>query len=291
MELRVLRYFQTVVQQRNISQAAAKLHVSQPTISRQLRDLETELGTTLLERGSRAITLTESGEYFYHQVEQILALADKTVDNLYNQNDIQGSFVIGAAEAKSFLNVAHALAHVQRDYPKIQAKIFSTNADEVRTNLKSGVFDFGVVMEPAIKTDYDFIHLPGESRWGLLVTNRSPLAQQDHVTLADLQQQKLIISHQSGMQDLLQDWFGDSFSQIQVVATYNLLYNASLLVSAGVGAALCLDGIVNTNQSDLVFIPLKPRHTAGSSLVWLKHQHLSTAAETFLKQLKSDLTM
>lgn len=289
MELRVLRYFLAVVDEKNISRAAQQLHVSQPTVSRQIKELEEELGITLFERGSRTIELTNSGEYFATQARQILSLTDKTLANIHENQDISGSVWIGSAEAKNFLTIAQAVRELQTTYPRIQVNVTSANADDVRTKVKNGVYDFGVIMEPADKSDFDFMHLPGESRWGLLVPNTSPLAQRDHLELSDLLGQQLIISQQKGMTNVLNDWFGESNQDIHVVATYNLLYNASLLVSAGVGYALCIDGIINTNQSELTFIPLVPTLTTGSSIVWLKGHRLSLAAKTLLDQITTDL--
>ena len=289
MELRVLRYFQAVVTELNISRAAERLHVSQPTISRQLKDLEDELGVVLFERNGRHIQLTSSGEYFANQTNQILALTDKTLANVNTAKEVSGTLALGSAEARSFLTVAQSLKKLQRQYPKIKANLTSSNANQIRANLKSGNLDFGIVMEPTDKHAFNFIRLPGESRWGLLVPRQSPLANRDHISLDDLKDQNIITSAQHGMLDQLQNWYGDSTPQFNVVATYNLLYNASLLVSAGVGYALCVDGIINTNQSDLTFVPLTPRITTGTSLVWLKGQRLSTAANAFLVQLAKDI--
>lgn len=289
MELRVLRYFQAVVAELNISRAAARLHVSQPTISRQLKDLEDELGVTLFERNGRHIQLTSSGEYFATQANQIIALADKTLANINTAKQISGTVELGSAEARSFLTIAQSIKKLQRRYPKIKTNVTSSNANQIRTNLKSGNFDFGIVMEPTDKHDLNFIQLPGESRWGLLVPRNSPLADHDHITLADLEGQNIITSAQHGTINQLQEWYGESTPKFKIVATYNLLYNASLLVSAGVGYALGVDGIINTNQTDLTFIPLAPRLTASTSLVWLKGQRLSEAAHAFLTQLADDL--
>lgn len=284
MELRVLRYFLMVVQEKNISQASARLHVSQPTVSRQLKELETELDTTLFERGNRTIQLTPDGEYFANQARQILSLTDKTLANIHQDKDISGAVFIGSAEARSMLTVAQAIGHLNQRHPHIQVNLVSTDASDVHQHLTSGVFDFGVVMEPIDKSDYDFLRLPGESRWGLLVQNSSPLAQQETVSLEDVTNSRLILPQR------IHDVFGLTQSELDVVATYNLLYNASLLVSAGVGNALGLDGIINTNQSDLTFVPLAPQTSSGSSLVWLKGQRLSTAAQTLLTQVRAELT-
>jgi DNA-binding transcriptional LysR family regulator len=289
MELRVLRYFQAVVKEKNISRAAQRLHVSQPAISRQLKSLEDELGITLFERGSRNIELTSSGEYFAEQVNQILSLTDKTLKNIHEDQDIAGQLVIGSAEASSFINVAESLNALRQTYPRIKANIISTNADEIRANLKSGFYDFGVVMEPSDKSDYDFLTLPGDSRWGLLVPEDSEIAKKDHLALSDLDGQNILISRQKGMLDLLQSWYGNSQQKFNIVATYNLLYNASLLVLAGVGYALCLDGIINTKDSGLVFVRIEPKLTSGASLVWEKGLRQSDAASAFLRQINLDL--
>jgi len=288
LELRVLRYFLMVVQEKNISKASERLHVSQPTVSRQLKELEDELGTTLFERGNRTIQLTTDGEYFANQARQILSLTDKTLANIHQAKDISGSVFVGSAEARSMLTVAQAIGHLNQAHPHVQINLVSTDAANIHQQLSSGVFDFGVVMEPVDKTDYDFLRLPGESRWGLLVQNSSPLAQQATVSLADVAQTKLILPQQGGA-NRIHDLFGFTQADLTVTATYNLLYNASLLVSAGVGNALGLDGIINTNQSDLTFVPLAPRMSSGSSLVWLKGQRLSAAAQALLAQVRTEL--
>ncbi|GEO78515.1 transcription regulator [Companilactobacillus mindensis DSM 14500] len=291
MELRVLRYFQAVVNELNISRAAERLHVSQPTISRQLKDLENELGVTLFDRNGHNLKLTNSGEYFANQVNQILALTDKTVENIHREQEIVGSIVIGSAESRSFLNIAQSINAMHHAHPKIKTNIISTNSEGIRANLKSGNYDFGIVMEPTDKSEYNFLKLPGESRWGLLLPRKSPLAKKDHLSFDDLDGKDIIISRQHGVVDQFREWSQKDDPKFNVVATYNLLYNASLMVSAGVGYALCIDGIINTNQSDLIFIPLEPRVTAGTSLVWYKGQHLSPAADTFLKQLTTDINL
>jgi len=289
MELRVLRYFLMIVQEKTISKASARLHVSQPTVSRQLKELEEELGTTLFTRGNRTIQLTPDGEYFANQARQILSLTDKTLTNIHQETDISGAIYVGSAEARSVLTVAQAIGHLNQQHPHVQIHLVSTDASDIHSQLTSGVFDFGVVMDPTDKSDYDFLRLPGESRWGLLVQNSSPLAQQATVSLDDVAQTRLILPQQGGSARI-HAVFGLTQEDLNVAATYNLLYNASLLVSAGVGNALGLDGIVNTNQSDLTFVPLAPRTSSGSSLVWLKGQHLSAAAQALLTQVRAELT-
>lgn len=289
MELRVLRYFLMVVAERNISRAAAKLHVSQPTISRQLSDLEDELGVSLFERGSRNIELTTDGEYFAQQARQIVALADKTVANVHGKHDISGSVMIGSAEAPMMQTVANAIGHLRQTASQVVVNIYSTDAEDVHARMQSGFFDFGVVMEPTDKSGYHFINLPGATRWGVLVKRDSSLAKHAAVTAADLQQQPVIMTRQRGRIDRVGDWLGTSERQFSVVATYNLLYNAALMVSAGVGVAICLDGIVNTANSDLQFVPFSPPLSGHASLIWPNAGKLSPAAHAFLDAMMAEL--
>lgn len=282
MELRVLRYFLTIVAERNISRAAVRLHVSQPTISRQVSELEDELGVTLFDRGSREIALTTAGEYFANQARQIVALADKTIANVQRTHDVSGSVMIGCAEAPMLACVAAAIKHLQAIAPQVLVNLYSTDASDVHTRMRAGFFDFGVVMEPTDKRDYHFINLPGTTNWGVLVKKDSPLAQLKQVTVDELQNQRVIMTQQPGSVDLLNDWLGASDNQLQVVATYNLLYNVALMVKAGVGIALCLDGIINTAQTDLQFVPLAPQLVGHASLIWPNDAQLSPAARALL---------
>ncbi|WP_461215951.1 LysR family transcriptional regulator [Lacticaseibacillus sp. GG6-2] len=282
MELRVLRYFLTVVAEHNISRAATQLHVSQPTISRQISELEDELGVSLFDRGSREIALTTAGAYFANQARQIIALADKTVANVQRTHDVSGSVMIGCAEAPMMACVSAAIKQLQATAPKVVVNLYSTDASDVHTRMHAGFFDFGVVMEPTDKADYHFVNLPGTTNWGLLVRKDSPLAQLKAATVSDLQNQRVIMTQQRGSVDLLNDWLGASDNQLQVVATYNLLYNAALMVSAGVGIALCLDGIINTAQTDLRFVQLTPQLVGHASLIWPNNAQLSPAAYAFL---------
>lgn len=282
MELRVLRYFMTVVNERNISRAAEKLHISQPTISRQLKDLESELGVTLFERGSRSIELTPAGDYFANQARQILTLADKTMVNVQKTAEINGQIMIGSA----VITIAKAIQQLAQTAPKVMVNIYSTDADDVYQRMRTGIFDFGVVMEPLDKTDYHFLNLPGTTAWGVLVRRDSRFAQQPMVTAKDLLNERLITPQQQSNFNIFADWFGRSDIQLNIAATYNLLYNASILASAGVGTVLCLDGIVNTANSNLIFVPLAPRLEARSSLIWPKAAQLSAPASTFLDAIR-----
>lgn len=289
MELRVLRYFLTIVQEQNISKAAKKLNISQPSISRQIKELEEELEVTLFIRGNRKIELTSTGEYFANQAKQILSLANKTISNIHQSSDITGTVTIGSAESPAIELIAQSIKNLNNKYPNIQVNIVSTNADEVKSRMSSNLFDFGIIMDTYDKSSYDFINLPGKSRFGILITKDSPLANKKVITPADLRGQKLILSQQSGAFEMMQDMMGNSSKDYSIVATYNLLYNASLLAKAHVGIVICLDGIINTADSNLIFIPFAEDLTAKTSFVWAKNMSLSNAATALLQEVK-DLT-
>lgn len=290
MELRVLRYFLTVVSEQNISKAAEQLHISQPTISKQLQELESELGVTLFTRGSRSIQLTEAGEYFVSQARQIVALADKTMTNIQQAPEIVGNITLGCAEDPSMTQIADIIKILETTAPKVQLQMQSANGEVVREGLQKGLLDFGVVLEPFDKSDYNFLTLAGSTPWGLLVSTESQLADYAVITPADLQNERLLISQQSGVHALLDDWLGSTNKDYIVTATFNLLYNASLFAMKGVGSVFCLDGIINTTNLPLRFIPLEPTLTTHASLIWPKEKPLSSAANAFLKIAQKNLS-
>lgn len=289
MELRVLRYFMMVVKKQNITHAAEALHISQPTISRQLKNLEDELGVDLFVRDGRAMELTSAGDYFANQTKQILALADKTVLNVQKTAEINGNVVIGSAEVPMMNNVVRAIKQLRASAPKVIANIYSADADDVYRNLQAGIYDFGVVMEPADKVNYNFLKLPGSTAWGVLTRHDSRLGHKEAINAQDLRHQELIMPRQQSNANVLADWLGTSDVELNVIATYNLLYNASIMVAGGAGSALGLDGIINLADSDLIFVPLTPRLEAKTSLIWPKSVQLSTPANAFLTSIKSIL--
>lgn len=289
MELRVLNYFLTVVNAKNISRAARQLHVSQPTVSRQLQALEDELGVPLFERGSREIQLTSDGLYLANQARQITALVDKTLTNIHQAKTISGTVLIGCGESQMMATVGQTINTLKHEHPGVQVNLFSTDGNTAVERLQAGIFDFAIVMTPMMDQRYHFLRLPGASRWGLLLPNSSPLARQTAISAAELTKIDLITPQQNGVNELFENWLGHSTEDFHVISTYNLLYNASILVNAGVGAALCLDNIINTNHTGLTFVPLAPTIHSKASLVWLKGRPLSEAATAFLNQLKTNV--
>lgn len=286
MEIRVLRYFLTIAQEKNISKAAKILHISQPTLSRQIKDLENELDITLFNRGYKEIKLTEDGNYLVSQAKQILNSVDKTINNLSNKTNITGDLYIGAGESPTNLSIAKTIAEVHKEHPNIKFHLYSGNADDQKRFLESGLLDFAVLINPADKTNYDSLPLPYIDKWGLLIRKDSPLAKLDKITNDQVRNLPLIVSRQHLVSDQLSHWFGMNISNLNIVSTYNLIYNASLLVRTGVGYVLGLKGIINTTNSDLKFIPLSPELSATSSIVWNKQNALPKAAAIFLAELK-----
>ncbi|KRM23643.1 LysR family transcriptional regulator [Latilactobacillus graminis] len=281
MELRVLHYFLTVAREKTISKAATVLHLSQPTLSKQLKDLETELGTQLFTRGNREITLTPDGSYFQKRGAEILALVDTTIGNLTQNTIVSGTISIGAGETQAFQLIAVIINDLQQRYPDINLQLYSGSADEVKERIDQGLLDFGLVIDPVEKQRYEYVRLPLSDRWGVLVADDHPLATQTTVNPTTLATYPLLISSQSLVHQQISDWFGMHLEQLDIIGTYTLLYNASLLVKTGKSAALCIDGIINTQDNGLKFIPLDPPLTVNTNIIWKKDQVFSSASQAF----------
>lgn len=291
MEIRVLRYFIAVANEESISAAAKQLHLSQPTLSRQLKDLEMELGTDLFIRGNRKISLTEEGKYLFKKAKEIVDLADKTEANLKDSKEmISGEVYIGAGETEAMHLIAKTLKVLIKDYPNIRFHLYSGNADDIKSKLDSGLLDFGVVIEPTDKQKYEYAQLSDKDTWGVLMCKDSPLSDKQVISPVDLIDKPLFISRQSTVSNELTGWFGESIDNLNIVATYNLLYNAALMVEEGIGYALCIDKIINTSgNSKLCFKPLQPKLEANLNIIWKKNQVFSNAAHAFINQLRNSM--
>lgn len=289
MELRVLRYFLTIAREGSITSAASVLHVTQPTLSRQIRDLEDELGQRLFVRSSHSVTLTPEGMLLRKRAEEILDLVQKTEQEFAQSDEtISGEVYIGAGETVGVHFLTRAARRLQEAYPDVHIHISSGDATDVREELDKGLIDFGLLFAPVDLARYNAIHLPYRDTWGVLMRRDSPLAQKPTVRFGDLVGQPLIVSRQVFKTNRLQEWFGESAGRLQVVGTYSLVYNGSLMVEDGMGYAICLDGILNTGgDSPLCFRPLDPRQEAGMYIVWKKYQIFSPAAERFLAVLRN----
>lgn len=285
MELRVLNYFLTVAREGTISKAAEVLHLSQPTLSKQLKDLEEELGVQLFIRGNREISLTEDGVYLQNRGKEILSLVSTTTLNLQKNEVIGGDILIGGGETQAFQFLTDILNHLMERHPDIKVHMYSGNADDVKDKIDKGLLDFGLVIDPVEKQKYEYVPLPIVDRWGILVNQKHALAKKEHVSPADLKNQPLLISSQTLVNNQLSEWLGGNLNNFSIVGSYNLLYNASLLVKAGKSVAFCIEGIIQTKDSDLVFVPLEPSLTSTINIIWKKKQVFSNAAALFLEKL------
>ncbi|AIQ52082.1 LysR family transcriptional regulator [Paenibacillus sp. FSL R7-0331] len=291
MELRVLRYFLTVARVENITHAATILHVTQPTLSRQLADLEKDLGTQLFARGKSKITLTDAGMLLRQRAEEILILADKTEKEFKDQNNLVGGTIsIGSVESLSTNVIFELLKAFNVDYPQVTYHIFSGTGDDIKEKIDKGLLEIGILLEPIHIEKYDFIRLPQKERWGILTKTSSTLAQKDYVTSKDLAGVPLLIPSRSVLQNEISSWFADEHSQLRFVATYNLISNVVNLVEQGMGTAICIEGAFAMKHSDhLCFRPFYPELQFGCVIVWKKHKIFSQTATRFLQYIKHAL--
>ena len=292
MELRVLNYFLTVAREGGLTGASEVLHVTQPTMSRQIQELEEELGQKLFIRTTRSMVLTPEGMLLRKRAEEILEMAERTKSEFSAMGStVAGDVLIGSGETFALKQLTDLMAQIREEYPGIHFQIYSGNAEEVAERLEKGLLDFGVFVEPADISRYNSIRLPVMDTWGLILRKDHPLAQKEHITREDLGDVPLIMSRQemaaqkAGNNYL--DWFGGSYELLNVVAGYNLMYNGALMVRSGLGCAVGLDRIVNTTEtSDLCFRPFDPPLEAGIVVVWKKYQVFSKAAEILLEKMK-----
>lgn len=290
MELRVLRYFLAIVREESISKAADFLHITQPTLSRQIMELEEELGIRLLNRGkkNRKVTLTDEGNLFRKRAEELVGLADKMrAEFSAAEEPVSGEIYIGGGETEAMRLIARTAAALKNDYPHIRYHLFSGNALDVAERLDSGLLDFGILVGETDMAEYDYLPLPVADVWGLLMRKDSPLAEKKVISKEDLTGLPLILSQQSLSSNELSGWYGGAFGESNAVATYNLIYNAAFMVTEGFGYAVTLDRLVNTSGSNLCFRPFSPRLEARLNIVWKKHREFSKATGLFLEKLQN----
>ncbi|MDW4511566.1 MULTISPECIES: LysR family transcriptional regulator [Priestia] len=294
MEFRVLRYFLTVAREGNITRAADFLHVTQPTLSRQLKDLEQELGKKLFVRSSHSVILTDEGMLLRNRAEEIVNMMDKLEAEFSSMEEtIGGDVYIGGGETEAMKHIARVAKDVQVRYPNIRYHLYSGNEEDITERLDKGLLDFGILIQPADISKYNYLNMPAKDIWGVVMKKDSSLAVKESIQAADLVNVPLICSRQAVKQTFSKnefaDWFGEDFHKLNIVTTYNLAYNAAIMVEEGVGYAITLDKIVNTSTtSNLCFRPLQPRLESGLNIVWKKHHVLSAAAAAFLKELQEE---
>ena len=284
MDIRTMQYYLAVVREGTISAAAEALHVAQPSLSRQMKDLEEELGVSLFERGNRKITLTEEGMVLRKRAEEMVRLMQMTEEEISSiKNHISGSVRIGAGESISFHYLSRAAASLAEEHPDIRFHITSGDTQDLMDELQNGLIDFAVIFTDVDHTLYQSLPLPTEDSFGVLMPKDSPLAEKDVIHWSDLKGLPVIVSRASlpyftGAEDL---------SSLNIVATYNLIYNASLLVEDGLGYAICFDRLINTTgDSTLCVRPLVPQIRNAGNLIWKKYQVFSPAVQLFIDRVR-----
>lgn len=293
LELRVLRYFLAVAREESISAAAEYLHITQPTLSRQLMELERELGAQLFTRSrkNRRIVLTDAGMRLRRRAEEIVELADKTeAEFAAGEEAVEGAVYLGGGESSAMALVARTARRMRLQYPQVRFDLFSGNADDVLERLDKGLLDFGLLVGSANLERYDCLRLPQTDVWGLLLRRDHPLARQAAVSPGDLAGLPLLGARQTLIRNELAGWYGGDVEQLHIVANFNLINNAARLVEEGLGCALCLEGLLNTTgESALCFRPFSPPLRLHLVLVWKKFQVFSRAAEAFLQTFREVL--
>ena len=291
MDIRVLRYFLAVAREQSFSVAAERLYLSQPTLSRQLKELEEELGKPLLNRSSKGVTLTEEGMILRARAEEIVALMDKTqLEVMQSGEQIAGMVHIGAGETYAVKLIANTAKHLSAEYPGVQYSIYSADGSDVIEKLDKGLLDFGIVFQSVDTSKYNSADLPLKDRFGVLMRRDSPLAQKEYVTIADLKGQPLIIPRQPNHNSMFLESIGIDEQSVKVAAQYNLVYNGSVMAAEGVGYCICIDRLINvTGESDMCFRPFSPAIETGCSFIWKRNAVFSKAAEKFLEQFIADI--
>lgn len=292
MEIRVLKYFLAVAREGSITGAANSLHLTQPTLTRQLQELEKALKQKLLIRGKYKVTLTPEGMILRKRAEEIIEMVEKTEAEFLSINEtLSGEIYIGGGESDSMKYIAEVIKEIQTEYPYIKFNIYSGNAEDVTEKLDKGLLDFGILIQPVDVSKYDHITLPEKDVWGVIMRKDSHLAEKKFIELKDLENIPLLNSRQatrktSNKNEFI-EWFGSKFEELNTVATFNLVYNAAVMVKAGIGYAITLDKLVDISQeSELCFRPLSPKLESGLDIVWKKHQMFSPAAKLFFDKLK-----
>lgn len=290
MELRVLRYFVEAAREKSMTNAAQKLHVTQPTLSKQIKELEEELGQKLFVRGNYHVYLTPEGEILYKRAQDILEMVEQTVLEFTSMNDFNGGDIhLGCAESEGVSLLAKVAKELHDEYKNLHFHLYSGNAETVCARLDKGLLDFAVVVQNVDLSKYAYLDLNITDRWGLIMRKDSPLADKETIAVEDLTQIPLIVSRQ-GATDEMPQWLRRNYDRLNIVATYDLIFNASMLVQEGLGYALGLDKLINTSaESGLCFRPIYPVVTSPLRLIWRKEQCFSKAASFYLEKVRAIL--
>ena len=286
VELRVLRYFLTVAREESVTRAAKLLHITQPTLSRQLMQLEDELGVRLFRRSKYRVVLTDDGALLRRRAQELVDLAEQTEREFRGRGgELAGEVFIGCAETDSMGFLSGKMAAFRRENPRVSFSIYSATADDVKDRLERGLLDIGLLSEPVELSRYEFIRLGRQDVWGALVQRGSPLAGREALTPSDLAGVPLLLGRRREVRDELAAWFGPLWERVEVAASYNLVLNAANMVEHGMGAAICFR--ISGVGGGVKFVPLEPELRTGCVVVWKKDEARSPAAEAFLRSLNN----
>lgn len=289
MELRVLQYFLTVAREGNITRAADILHITQPTLSRQLQQLEQELGTELFVRG-RNFTLTDSGVILRRRAEEVIDLLYKIESEIAAADDVAGIISIGSGALKSSHVLPELISGFKKLYPKVSFEIYSNSSQYIKERLDRGLLDFGILLEPVDIEEYEYLRLPGRERWGLFMRADNPLAQKSSISRADLLGVPLITPSRLYVQKEISNWLGADINKLNVLATVNMMTHAAMFINSGAACGLTIEGAVDLFEDNkMVFKPLNPRLELTAVLAWKRFHSLSGAAAKFLEYFKEYL--
>ncbi len=290
MEFRVLEYFLAIAREGSFSKAAKQLHITQPTLSRQISDLEKEIGKVLFTRGKKQVSLTEDGVFLFNRAKEIVSLKDKTlIEFSKNDDNVYGDVYIGGGESLGMSLIAKTIKLTQDKYPNIRFHLFSGNAESVVEKLERGLIDFGILINSCVTDKYEHIKLGVCDQLGVLMRKDDVLANKNTISISDITNKPLIVSAQESLENIAKNNYEFNELTKKAICTYNLLYNASLLVREKVGYCICIDNIINTKGSDLIFKPLEPRIDVKLILVYKKYNIFSKAASIFLDLLKQEI--
>lgn len=291
MDIRVLKYFLTVVREENITKASDILHITQPTLSRQLSKLEEDLGVQLFIRRKKGISLTDEGILFRRRASEIVELADKAERELSEcEQFIDGEISIGCGEMESVKLITKLFMSYKERYPNVRLDLYTGNADEIKQRIDNGITDIGILIEPVEIEKYDFIRLNIQENWVVLMRADDPLTENEYITIDDLSKLPLIITKRQSVRNEIESWFMRYMDKLNIVASSNLSTNASILVEQKAGYALVIEGAMPfLDKTKVTYRPLYPERKTTSVLVWKKHQPFSLAVTKFLEYIQCNL--
>ena len=282
MDIRVLEYYLIVAREESITKAAAILHVTQPTLSRQLMQLEEELQVKLFNRTSHSVVLTEDGLLFKRRAQEIVALSEKTKrDFIRGNRELSGEIGIGCGEVRSIQIIAQIMKEFKKEHPFVTFQIYSGNSSNIKERIESGILDIGVILDYVDIRKYEYVRIPLSEEWGVLVREDSPLAAMEYVTPEDIRELPLIISERSMRDNELADWIGKKYEDLNIVSTYNLMYNAAIMVANGMGVAGCIK--LDCRYEGTRFVPARPSVKNNSVFAWKKALSQSQAVSSFIE--------